>query len=308
MTSNPIFSIITPVFNGETHLQETIDSVLLHSRGYPVEYIIVDDGSTDRTPEILSAVVEKITVIRQENSGESTAVNTGLNVARGDIILIVSADDPLFTSDLFNGAAEFFNSNPGVVAWYPDWNLLDANGQVIEVREPADYQDTLLVGRFVCLPGPGTLIRKSAALAIEGRRTRFRFTGDYDFWLRLSRIGELRHRAQVVAQWRLHEGSTSIAQRGQAMANERIEVMQDFLANNQIPADLAKMALAHSYYFAARLALFDRKVPGRRYLIQAFAHRGTWIEDASIKVLLVIALAPISTIGLRIFRRFYGPI
>ncbi len=308
MSPSPIFSIITPVFNGEAHILETINSVLLYSRGYPVEYIVVDDGSTDATPAILSALGESIRVLKQENSGESSAVNAGLAIARGSIILIVSADDPLFTSELFEGAAEFFSANPNVMAWYPDWNLIDENGQIIEVRRPDEYDDNLMIGRFACLPGPGTLIRKSAALAVEGRRTRLRFTGDYDFWLRLSRTGELRHRAQVVAQWRLHDGSTSIAQRGKTMAQERIEVMQDFVANNKLPDDLKKMALAHSYYFAARLALFDRKVPGRRYLMKAFAHRGKWIEEASLMVLLVIASTPFSTIALKIFKRFYGPI
>ena len=308
MSPNPIFSIITPVFNGEAHILETINSVLLYSRGYPVEYIVVDDGSTDATSAILSTLGESIRVLKQENSGESSAVNAGLAIARGDIILIVSADDPLFTSSLFEGAADFFNANPNVVAWYPDWNLIDNNGQIIEVRRPAEYDDNLMIGKFACLPGPGTLIRKSAALVVGGRRTRFRFTGDYDFWLRLSRTGELRHRSQVVAQWRFHDGSTSVAQRGKTMAHERIEVMQEFLATNKLPDDLRKMALAHSYYFAARLSLFDRKVPGRRYLIKAFAHRGKWIEEASPIVLLVIVSTPFSTIALRIFKRFYGPI
>ena len=308
MSPNPIFSIITPVFNGEAHILETVNSVLLHSQDYPVEYIVVDDGSTDATPAILSTLGESIRVLKQENSGESSAVNAGLAIARGDIILIVSADDPLFTSGLFDGAADFFSANPNVMAWYPNWNLIDENGQIIEVRRPAEYDDNLMIGKFACLPGPGTLFRKSAALVVGGRRARFRFTGDYDFWLRLSRTGELRHRDQVVAQWRLHDGSTSIAQRGKTMAHERIEVMQDFVANNKLPDDLRKMALAHSYYFAARLALFDRKVPGRRYLVKAFAHRGKWIEEASLIVLLVIVSTPFSTIALRFFKRFYGPI
>ena len=51
MSPNPIFSIITPVFNGEAHNLETVNSVLLHSQDYPVEYIVVDDGSQDGTAE-----------------------------------------------------------------------------------------------------------------------------------------------------------------------------------------------------------------------------------------------------------------
>lgn len=308
MSEHPIFSIVTPVFNGEDYILDTVSSVLLHSREFQVEYIVVDDGSTDSTSEILSTFGERITVLKQRNAGESSAVNAGLAIARGEILLIVSADDPLFTSDLFEGAADFFTSNPGVMAWYPDWNLIDENGRVLEVRQPAEYDDNLLIGRFVCLPGPGTLIRKSAAEAVGGRQLKYKFTGDYDFWLRLSRVGELRHRSRVVAQWRLHDGSTSIAQRGRMMAEERIAVIQDFLENNALPSDLKRMALAHSYFFAARLALFDCKVPGRRYLIKAFVIRRKWVEEASVPVVLVIVLAPFSTIALRVFRRFFGQI
>jgi glycosyltransferase involved in cell wall biosynthesis len=302
--SYPLISVITPVFNGERYIRETVDSVLKYAEGFPVEYIIVDDGSTDSTSQILQNYLSSVTILSQSNLGESAAVNHGFKHSRGEILLVVSADDPLFTSLIFSGVKDFFKENSSVVAWYPDWNLIDNYGKIVEVRKVPDYEDRLLIGEFQCLPGPGTLIRKTAAEKISGRDTRYKFKGDYDFWLRLSRVGELRHRSEVLAQWRMHDGSTSISQRGSEMALERIEVIQNFVSSNSIDVQLKKSAISHAYYFAARLVSFDRKVPGRRYLLKAIKVQKGWIPGSSVAIVFFILLAPISTIGWNFLRRY----
>jgi glycosyltransferase involved in cell wall biosynthesis len=304
MQNYPLISVITPVFNGERFIKETLDSVLSCAEGFPVEYIVVNDGSTDSTSQILRGYSNSVTVLSQTNRGESAAVNLGFSNSRGEILLVVSADDPLFDSRIFEGAVDFFRRNSSVVAWYPDWNLIDEKGQVVEVRKVPDYEDQLLIGEFNCLPGPGTLIRKSSAEEISGRDPRYKFTGDYDFWLRLSQVGEIRHRPEVLAQWRMHEGSTSISQRGREMAVERIQVIENFVASSNLDSNLKKSAVVHAYYFAARLVSFDRRVPGRRYLLRAFRVQKGWIPGASILVVLFILLAPISNIGWNLIRRF----
>ena len=302
MHNVPLISVITPVFNGERYISETIDSVLKFTKGLPVEYIVVDDGSTDSTSQILQGYSGSVTILSQSNGGESAAVNLGFKHALGKYLLVVSADDPLFTAQIFNGVDEFFKANKSVVAWYPDWNLIDSFGNVLEVREVPEYEDQLLIGKFNCLPGPGTLIRKTAAEQISGRDTRYKFTGDYDFWLRLSRIGELKHRAEVLGQWRMHDGSTSISLRGREMALERIEVIENFVTSYSLEQELKKSALAHAYYFAARLVIFDRRVPGRRYLFQALKIQRGWIPSLKLVVVLFILLAPLSNFGLQTLR------
>ena len=304
MHNYPLISVVTPVFNGEKYIKETLDSVLRCAVRFPVEYIVVDDGSTDSTSQILRGYSKSVTILSQPNRGESAAVNLGFDNSRGEILLVVSADDPLLDSRIFEGAVDFFNSNSSVVAWYPDWNLIDDKGQVLEVRKVPDYEDRLLIGEFNCLPGPGTLIRRDAAMKISGRDPRFKFTGDYDFWLRLSRVGEIRHRPEVLAQWRMHDDSTSISHRGREMALERIQVVENFIATNNLDFELKKSAVAHAYYFAARLVTFDRKVPGRRYLFQAFRAQRGWIPGVSVLVVLFILCKPISNMGWGIIRRF----
>jgi glycosyltransferase involved in cell wall biosynthesis len=303
----PRISVITPVFNGEQFIEETVKSVLDFSKGFEVEYLVVNDGSTDETLSILENFGDSIKVIFQNNSGESSAVNMGISNSTGDFILVISADDPLFTSDIFQGVPEYFDSNPEVVAWYPDWNLIDEKGNLIETRLVPDYSDSLLIGEFNCLPGPGTFFRKESALQIGGRNTELKFTGDYDFWLRLSRVGQIVHRREVLAQWRMHPTSTSISSKGLAMASERIKVIEDFVKKNELDIRIQQSALAHSYYFAARLAIFDHKIPARRYLVKSFTCQRRLVASAKLSVVLFILLKPFSNVILRLIRRFWTP-
>lgn len=297
-------TVVTPVFNGEDYIRETINSVLNHSKGYPVEYLVIDDGSTDSTAEILREFGSSIKVITQLNGGESMAVNVGIRNSVGEILLVVSADDPLFTSEIFSGAIEYFENNPSVVAWYPNWQMIDEQGSVIKVIQVSDYSDEKLIGRYLCLPGPGTFIRKSAALSIGGRHEKWRFVGDYDFWLRISRIGGLEKRDALVAQWRMHEGSTSISKRGPEMFTERIEVMEEFIVDSRIRGKLRRMARSHAYYHAAALAFFSKEVDGKRALLKAFWARKGLIEDAQIHVIGYLLLLPFSAIIAPIIKKY----
>jgi hypothetical protein len=171
------------------------------------------------------------------------------------------------------------------------------------IRVP-DYSDELLIGRCITLPGPGVIFRKSAALKIGGRRKKWTFVGDYDFWLRLSRIGELRHRPEVLAQWRYHPGSTSVNKRGPKMANERIAVVEEFLSEFPIDRKIARMSLGSAYFMAARLVFFNSQVPGKKYLIQSFQKRKGWVEESRIHIIIYILLIPISSILYKVFSKF----
>lgn len=287
-------SVITAVYNGAQYIEETINSVLMHCSSIDFEYIVLNDGSTDNTLELLNKYESRIRVIDKENSGESDSVSTGFKLATGDLLLVVSADDPLLTKELFSGVFEKFTEDANLMAIYPDWQMIDARGEVIKVIRVPDYSDELLIGRCVTLPGPGVIFRKSAAIQINGRNPKWTFVGDYDFWLRLSRLGELRHRSEVLAQWRHHPSSTSVSKRGLKMAQERIMVVEEFIRNNPIPKHVQKMALGNAYYMAARISYFDRKIPSKKFLFLAFKKRKLWVEEAKLHEIVYILCSPIS--------------
>ena len=297
MTANPpTFSIITPVFNGEVFIEETIRSVLDACEGIEFEYVVINDGSTDDTSTLLKKFSDKIRIISQENRGESQSVNAGIEASRGRYLIVVSADDPLLGPEIFLGVEKLFESDSDLVAIYPNWQIIDEKGEVIETKILPDFTFEDFLGKNLVLPGPGTIFRRDAAINVGGRKTKWRFVGDYDFWLRLSDQGYFLHRNQVLAQWRRHSASTSVSARGPQMAEERINVILDHLktTGRNIPNHLAKMAQANAYVLAARLIFFSPMVPGKRYLLKSFYLRRSWPERLRFAEFIYIILHPIS--------------
>lgn len=85
-------SVVIPVYNTERYVAEAIDSVLAQTRP-PHEIILVDDGSTDRTPAVLASFASRIVVVRQQQSGQTVALNAGIARATGDYLAFNDADD-----------------------------------------------------------------------------------------------------------------------------------------------------------------------------------------------------------------------
>jgi len=244
----------------------------------------------------LQRYADQINFRTQSNMGEACAVNEGLRMARGEYILILSADDPLLTGTLLDEAIEILQSREDIAAVYPDWNLIDSQGHTISTKILENYSDEIMIGKCKTLPGPGTVFRKDMALQINGRSSNWRFVSDYDFWLRLSRIGTIVRIPKVLAQWRYHESSASVANRNLEMAKERINVIESFLSNHRISTKLSRSALGNAYYMAARLSFFDSRIKGRTLLFKAIIKNRKIPSESRVFVILYLLLLPISRI------------
>lgn len=298
-------SVITPVFNGAATVEETIVSVLEAGANIEMEYIIVDDGSTDSTSSIVKKIENpKIRYYFQENSGEASAVNYGLELATGDYCIIVSADDPIFTAELFEKSISILDRDDNLVASYPDWQVIDEAGNVIQMRETVEYSLEEMVGFSNCIPGPGACFRRVEALEIGGRNTGLKYLTDFDFWLRLSAKGDFARIPQVLAQWRRHSNSTSVNKQGAEMAHERIWIIEDYLTKNEVNQELARRARAHAYYFAARLSVTSKGVPGKKYLIKSVKYSRGFPERANLLVAIFILVQPLSSYAFSKIRKF----
>jgi glycosyltransferase involved in cell wall biosynthesis len=261
------FSIITPVYNGEKYIRETIESVLKNTKGVSFEYIVVNDGSTDSTAQVIEDYKENCRIILQNNSGESSAVNRGIEASSGRYLLVVSADDPLVSPQLFSRAKELLESGDDIVCVYPDWNRIDSNSKLIRQELTEEFSLETLLCDGICIPGPGAVFLAEIAKKIGGRKLEWKYVGDYDFWLRLSVYGKFQRIPLFLAQWREHPDSTSLKMRGKSMALERIKVIENFLESNPVDSQKSRKALSTAYYQASLLSYFSKEVSGRRYML-----------------------------------------
>jgi uncharacterized protein (DUF1919 family) len=103
-------SVIIPVYNGERFLKEALDNVL-NQKYYPLEIIVIDDGSTDQTRTIVNHYADAIRYIYQKNKGPSAARNTGIKAANGNVIAFLDVDD-LWSLNKLNAQIDIFKQQP----------------------------------------------------------------------------------------------------------------------------------------------------------------------------------------------------
>jgi len=246
-----VVTIITPAYNRAGYLAETIDSVL--SQDYPrIEYIVLDDGSTDGTPEVLARYGSRVRWETHPNMGETRTVNRGLALAHGDIVAVVNSDDPLLPGAV-RAAVEVFLERPDVLVAYPDWSMIDADSKPVRTIRVPDFDYTFMVRRFRCIVGPGAFMRRRAVEEAGGRDVEYRFVADFDFWLRMGLLGPFARIPRVVATFRVHPNSSSVSQRGQAMAEEHVRLARRFFARADLPPAIRALeqeARSWAYYYA----------------------------------------------------------
>lgn len=289
-----ILTVITPVYNGGLYLEQTIISVLKSCKNVKFEYIVVNDGSTDSTQKIINKYAKSITIINQLNSGQSRAINTALKHASGIYALVVNHDDPLISGEFIEKSLQTFASNKELVVTYPDWNLIDSNGNVAKTIRLNDFNDAEFIGQGKCVVGPGAIFKIKNALNVGGWNPTFKYVPDYDFWLKMRTQGEFLHLSGVMAQWRRHPESLSIHGRGLEMALERIAVVNENVRRLSISSTLKNSAISYSLVSAAKLSYFHGGIPARSYWFKAIYHFPKIILKIPIHYQLYFLLNPFS--------------
>lgn len=249
--TKPLVSIITPAYNRADLIGQTIKSVL--NQNYSnIEYLVLDDGSTDDTLKIIKKYRRKLVWESHPNVGETRTVNMGFKMAKGDIIGVVNSDDPLLPG-LIKEVVRVMTENPKLLVVYPDWKMIDQNDKVTgEIRVP-DYNYLNMLRWHYCMPGPGAFFRKSLVKKIGGRDPQFRYVGDFDFWLRAGLEGQFARIPKFLATFRMHPGSASVGEKGELMAEENIRVIEKIYRFPNLPKNIIKIqneALSSAYYTA----------------------------------------------------------
>lgn len=265
--------MVTPTYNQADFLQYTIDSILAQDYS-AIEYVVVDDGSTDRTSEILARNRGRVQSITQTNRGQATTLNEQWTRLETDYLSYLSSDD-LLAPQAISRAVAVLDADPSVVCVFPDSHVIDENGQVIKrsVGRPFDLEDTVVTQ--TCHIGPGAVFRRSAFLSAGGWRTDIRLAPDWEFWLRLSRIGRIEFLREPLAFYRLHTGSYSVAETSTERSLEYVRILRDYFDGDP-PEAIARRceeAFANAYATVARNAFRRGAVrEGLHYLRVARRH------------------------------------
>lgn len=222
---NPTVSVILPVFNGEDYLRLAIESVLDQS-WQDLEFIIIDDGSVDSTPQIAGSYGQEVKYVRQENAGVAGAFNHGLRLATGRYISWLSHDDVFLPTKLEKQVAVLSRLSAPAVC-YTDIQMIDGEGHVIgEQRVPEhDRQDALrhvLTGGGICSASYSLLYDRRCIDKVGMYSETWRYTQDVDMLAKLARNFQLIRVPEVLMQVREH------ANRGVRSKNWEQEVVLFF--------------------------------------------------------------------------------
>lgn len=201
-------SIALPVYNGMNFIEQAVES-LLNQSFRDFEIIIIDDGSNDKTPEILKSLAvsdPRIKVFRnQKQEGICNALNKAISYAQGDLIARMDADDIAHPTRLEKQVKQFW-SNPNLIVLGTDVELIDEQGKVIGYRHyPQSHNEILAsIQNLSPFAHPSVMFRKSAFLKVGGYRKQYQDAEDYDLWLRMCHLGEMSNLPEPLLQYRIH--------------------------------------------------------------------------------------------------------
>jgi glycosyltransferase involved in cell wall biosynthesis len=201
-----LISVVMPCFNAEAFLQQAIDSVLGQTFGR-VELVVVDDGSTDRSIDILRRYGGRITLLQQENQGPYPARNRGVAAGRGEYVAFLDADDWWAPECLEQLHAAIAASGSAVA--YCGWQNVGLPGARGEPYVPPDYEHDNKLDRFLRAAAPwpihAALLRRSVWDEVGGFDTRLPTVMDYDLWLRVGAFRPVVRVDRVMAFYRHHD-------------------------------------------------------------------------------------------------------
>lgn len=276
--NDPIFSVIVPAYNKGEMLGNTISSVLAQKFA-DYEMIIVDDGSTDNTAEIVRAFKDpRIRYYYQPNSGlPAAARNNGIKYSRGRYIAFLDADD-VWYSDKLRRCYDVFNKYSDADLVCHDELIRNVSGTVIKKVSYGPYIPEMfrrLLFKGNCL-SPSAVVVKQEALINDGPIFReypeFFAAEDYDLWLRLSKKHKFYFIAETLGEYLLHDKNISSGE--ERYYNNQIAVVgknfEEYMEKRALDRLLVNLRISKMYLLIARYFIRLKK-PGKvfEYILKA---------------------------------------
>lgn len=230
-------SVIIPAYNSEKTIVRALQSVFDQTRP-PYEIIVIDDGSSDRTLEILNEYKEKISVFCQKNSGAAAARNEGVNKATGDLIAFLDSDD-IWHAQKLEIQASFFEVDPDLDISSTGFNSLHESNYsehlvsqkltTADIRTKSLGFNKIFIHPF--LATPTVIIKKTVFLTLGGFNESLITAEDVDLWLR-SCFGHKYIYIENKLTWVVTQDNSLTARATQSPFLMHLSVIDDFCARN----------------------------------------------------------------------------
>ncbi|MBV6627425.1 MAG: glycosyltransferase [Rivularia sp. (in: Bacteria)] len=272
-------SVVIPVFNGETTIGETINSIC-NQTFQDIEIIIINDGSTDKTLEIINKIADsRIKVFSYPNAGLSASRNRGISQAQGEYISFIDADD-LWTTDKLELQWQALQKNPQAAVAYSWTNYIDESSQFLKsgrkIKANGDVFSKLLVINFL-ENGSNPLIDRKALEKVGGFDESLPAAEDIDMWLRLAANYEFIcvEKAQIL--YRISTSSMSANLRRQENACLRVTERAFSYPKAENLQHLKKQSLSQLYQYLTYKAI--EAPPKQRQTLTAAYFFWSWINN-----------------------------
>lgn len=232
MRQKGLVSVVTATYNMAGFIAETLDSIL--AQEYPnLESLVIDDGSTDNTAEVLAPYVAtgRVRVIRQENAGQTVAKNRGIAESRGEFVAFCDADDT-WRPDKLTKQVAAFAQDENIAVVFSDIHYMDGDGAPYEIQ-PMQRVGGRITAELLCdnfIPFPSSIARASVLEEVGGFDETLSMSIDYDLWLRISVRYLLHYIPEPLASYRIWEGQMS-KKMGERLENF-FRLLERFLSEN----------------------------------------------------------------------------
>lgn len=241
--NSPLISVIMPVYNGEKYLKEAIDSIL-NQTFTDFEFIILNDGSTDKTEDIvLGYDTPRIRYVKNEiNLKISKTLNKGIALAKGKYIARMDADD-ISLPERFEKQVKFMDDNLDIGV---SGTWLQTFGDSCSIWSPPESHEEIIIDMLFRSPlmHPTVFIRKKILLSMNKiYNESFNGVEDYELWTRLSKITKLANIPEVLLNYRINDFSKNRKHYKNKQLLLANLVRNKYLANNIIECSKCELEL-----------------------------------------------------------------
>jgi glycosyltransferase involved in cell wall biosynthesis len=246
-TRTPLVSVIIPVYNGSRYIVQAVESALRQTFTN-LEIIIVDDGSTDRTQQVLQPYFDRIRYIYQENQGVAAARNIACQLAQGEFLAFLDADDYFLPSKLEKQLA-CFDHDPALDMVQTGWLMVDETGKDISEMKPWQQAPKLDLESFIifkCVRPSAMMLRRKWWEKLGGFNDNFPLAEDLDFALRLALKGcKAVWLEEILTCYRQH--NSNIMSSGLPLMKNTEILMKEFFNRPDLPESIRQLKNQEHY-------------------------------------------------------------